>query len=437
MKELAIFYRDRENPRAIQYIEDNFYNILGDYINITNYYIDEMSDDQFINADVYIVCYEETLNHLVNRINDFSKVVVMTRCIQQQYLRPILEIPADTKVLVVNDSKESVLQTMYMIYELGIGHLSLIPFEESIAAAGGYADFDTAIVTCDSEHLIPRHIKNVYNIHNRDISFETFHKIISLLDLKNSYIQGNLLKKIREDMDTSISYIDSYLSNFLKDQMMNEIVDESSRAIVLLDAGDTIHYINEKAFGLFGANQGEKFAQSSFLPEELASAASFDGEMIVFGDNNYLAEKIDISLMEDSIGCCLIFQAEKDLRESESKLSRQLKQTALRQVHLRRYYPRFPIHEAMYKGREKSGLVRLYHSDKGRQRHGKGASCPVDTQLLHSKELSLCGGKLRRDSREPAGKRAFRIRGGVFYGSEEERENRIIRARPPRHHLFG
>lgn len=327
MKELAIFYRDRENPRAIQYIEDNFYNILGDYINITNYYIDEMSDDQFINADVYIVCYEETLNHLVNRINDFSKVVVMTRCIQQQYLRPILEIPADTKVLVVNDSKESVLQTMYMIYELGIGHLSLIPFEESIAAAGGYADFDTAIVTCDSEHLVPRHIKNVYNIHNRDISFETFHKIISLLDLKNSYIQGNLLKKIREDMDTSISYIDSYLSNFLKDQMMNEIVDESSRAIVLLDAGDTIHYINEKAFGLFGANQGEKFAQSSFLPEELASAASFDGEMIVFGDNNYLAEKIDISLMEDSIGCCLIFQAEKDLRESESKLSRQLKQT--------------------------------------------------------------------------------------------------------------
>ena len=29
-------------------------------------------------------------------------------------------------------------------------------------------------------------------------------------------------------MDTSISFIDSYLSNFLKDQMMNEIVDESS-----------------------------------------------------------------------------------------------------------------------------------------------------------------------------------------------------------------
>lgn len=70
-------------------------------------------------------------------------------------------------------------------------------------------------------------------------------------------------------MDTSISYIDSYLSNFLKDQMMNEIVDESSRAIVLLDAGDTIHYINEKAFGLFGANQGEKFAQSSFCRKNL------------------------------------------------------------------------------------------------------------------------------------------------------------------------
>ena len=35
MKNLAIFYRDRDNQRAINYIEDNFYKILGDYVNIT------------------------------------------------------------------------------------------------------------------------------------------------------------------------------------------------------------------------------------------------------------------------------------------------------------------------------------------------------------------------------------------------------------------
>ena len=327
MKELAIFYRDRDNQKAINYIADNFYKILGDYVNITNYYTNEFSPNEKIDADAYIVCYEEMLNDLVGHIDNFSKVIVITRSIQQKYLKPIMDIPPGTKVLIVNDSRESTLQTMYMIFELGIGHLSLFPFEKDTYEAGGYADFDTAIVTIDSEELVPKHISNVYNIHNREVSFETFHKVISLLDLKSQHVYSNLIEKVREDMDTGANYINSYLSNILKDQMVSNIVDESSRAIVLLDSADNIHYINEAAYNIFNLCQADKLIQSEVLPEELAGASSFEGELVLLNGSNYLAEKIDIRLVNNSIGCCLIFQNERDLRKDENNLSRHLKQT--------------------------------------------------------------------------------------------------------------
>ena len=51
MKEVAIFYRDRENPKAIQYLEDIFYDVLGGYIHRTNYYTNEFEPGQQIDAD--------------------------------------------------------------------------------------------------------------------------------------------------------------------------------------------------------------------------------------------------------------------------------------------------------------------------------------------------------------------------------------------------
>ena len=81
----------------------------GGYIHITNYYTNEFEPGQQIDADVYILCYEESLSDLLGHIDDFTKVVVMKRNIKQQYLQPVIDLPAGTSVLVVNDSREGIL----------------------------------------------------------------------------------------------------------------------------------------------------------------------------------------------------------------------------------------------------------------------------------------------------------------------------------------
>lgn len=327
MKEVAVFYRDRENPKAIQYLEGNLQDVLGGYIHITNYYTNEFEPGQQIDADVYILCYEESLSNLLGHIDDFTKVVVMKRNIKQQYLQPVIDLPAGTSVLVVNDSRESILQTMYMIYELGVSHIKLIPFEPLISQSNGYESIDTAIVTEMSEHLVPPYIKNVLNIHNRDISFETFRKVISVLGLNNAHIHAALLRKIRDELDTGADYINSFLSNFLKDSMLDNVINEPSQLIVLLDKKNKVHFINDAAYSIFGIECGETFPEKDMLPSRLCGQLSFKDELIKFRDINYMAEKTDISLMGESVGSCLILQNENDLREKEDSMNRMLRQT--------------------------------------------------------------------------------------------------------------
>ena len=351
MKQVAIFYRDRENQPAIQYIENNVYNVLGDYIEITNYYLNELSEREIIEADAYLVCYEEMLAYLVGHIRDFSKVIVITRSIQKKYLQPITHIEKGTDVLVINDSRESILQTIYMIYELGIGHINLIPYEESIARNAGYNYINHAIVANYSETLVPPHIQHIHNIHNREVSFETFRKLIALLDLENTAVQRNLIYKASADMDTASNFVDSYMGNYLREQMLSQVIEGSSQAILLLDRNNIIYYINEKAFEIFHMNQGETFHQEEMLSPGLASMQDFQKEVITYNEINYVSDKTSVFLLDVPVGCYLIFQNEKDLRDTESTLSRQLKQSG--------FYARYCFSDIIHQSSAMSQCIRL------------------------------------------------------------------------------
>lgn len=333
MKEIAIIYRDRENYPAIQYIENNIYAVLGEYINITNYYVNEMEPNEIIRADAFLVCYEEMLSSLVGHIHDFSKVIVITRSILKTNLQPIIDIPKDSEVLVVNDSKASTLQTIYMFYELGIGHVSLIPYEKNAAKLGLYNNINYAIHSDGIENLVPPHIKNVYNFHNREVSFETFQKLITLLKLDNPTVKRNLIEKVDREMDTGVNFSDSYLSNFLKDQMLTDVVDESSMAILLVDRSNLVHYINDQGFNLFSLCSGDYFVQENYIPLHLVNKNSYKNEIVTINDDNYLIEKNSVFLFDEILGFYLVLQSEKNLRDTEINLNKQLKSTGFYAKH--------------------------------------------------------------------------------------------------------
>ena len=329
MKKVAIFYRDRKNSHAISYIENNLYSVFKDYITVENYYLNELQKGEIVKADAYLVLYENMLYYLTNHIKEFSKVIIIQRSIQKSRLKEILSIPTGSDVLVINDSKESTLQTVYMIYELGISHLNLLPYDDNLCKQGAYSHIQTAIITYGLEPLVPPHIKNIVNIQNREIRFDTFIRLMDILDLDHPIIRRNLIRKVHNDVEPNINIKNSYLENYLKEQMLNRVVDNSLSAVILLDKNFKLVYYNEKAYSLFRIELKSDFKQMRILPDNLLLGPDFKNELVSIRNENYLVEKTTIMLIDEIIGYCITLQNEKNLRDAEIILSNKLKNRGL------------------------------------------------------------------------------------------------------------
>ena len=329
MKKVAIFYRDRVNTNAIEYIRNNLYNVFNDYICVKNYFLSELEKDEIVNADAFLVLYEEMLYSLTNHINDFSKVIIINRSIQKIRLNSILNIPSGTDVLVINDSKESTLQTVYMIYKLGISHLNLMPYDESLFKQGAYNHIQTAIITYNLESLVPLHIKSIINIQNREVGFDTFIRLMSVLELEQPLIQRNLVHKMHDDVEPNINIKNSYLESYLKEHMLNKVIDNSSSIILLLNKNFELVYSNERADTLLQIDLKSDFKYNGIISNELLLGTDFKDELITIHSDNYLLEKSTILLLDEVMGYCITLQDEKNLRDTEIILSSQLKNRGL------------------------------------------------------------------------------------------------------------
>ena len=333
MKVIAIFYRNRINYSAIQYIEDNLYSVLEGYVHIQNYFLDELAEFQKVKADAYLVLYEEMLPLLVRHVEDFSKVIVITRSIKRRYIEPIMKLPPGRDVLVVNDSRESILQTVFILYEVGIGHLNLIPYDPDLDARGEFAGIRTAIVAQGSEHLIPAHIQEVINIRNRDVSFVTIQNIIRLLHLENTPAQATLLRKVQDDLDTGSTFIENYLSNYLKDQLLLIAVGHIPAAILLLERNGVVHYVNEKAHAILDLMNGDSVFDR-VLPDPLfTDEKEYRDQVVQIEGDIYLVTKTAIDLAGSTIGFSVVMQSEKNLRDREAELNEKLRTEGLYACH--------------------------------------------------------------------------------------------------------
>ncbi len=333
MKKISLIYKSKVSQSAIDYTLNSIYVIFGDYVEVTPYFLDQLQEDQVIEADAHLVLYEDMLLKLSSHIDDLSKVIIIKRTFLKKHLLPLNDIPFGQDVLVVSDSMESTLETIYLLYELGFNHISLYPCIEGTQPKKSYDSFEYCVAINDSLHLVPKSCQKIINIKNMEIGFETFKKTMHLLDINSPTIQSNLLSKVDEDFDTSFSFIEDYLSNYLKDQLLTNIVENFTTGLVLVNKYGKINYINEIGYEIFGLVEGDYFNQSPNYDPLLSQPSEFKNKLISLGEMNYIVEKYNAVLFDNVLGFCLVLHDEKTLRDRETSLKHQLKRKGLYAKH--------------------------------------------------------------------------------------------------------
>lgn len=320
MKKVAVIYNNNNNQGVSKYLKNKLEEIFENYIGVENYYLSELDPAVKIDADAYITTNDTMIYSLKNRITNYNNIVNMYRSIKKQQLHEILRIPKDTSVLIVNDSYETAVETLCTIYELGMNHINLIPFDPNDPYNPIYSNYNYCI-TPNEVQMVPKHIQNIINIGYREISFDTLIQIMNRLDLNFELTNRNLVRHIRSLAVPDIYFYNNYLNNFVKDYVFNSVINDSPTALIVTNEKYLVLFSNNKAKTLFDIKSDGKMLSFSRMTD--SGTFSIIQEEIMPKDGvelngvQYFIEKTPIMLMDEIMGYSIAFQNEKDLRDIE------------------------------------------------------------------------------------------------------------------------
>ncbi len=329
MKTLTLVFQNPDTPQVIELMRRTFEEVFLHSVRVEVCYMDRIGEAEQLRADALVVNRTVSLLALRPHASSFRNVVFMTRSIRKKYLSDILAIPAGTDVLLVNDTPDSAREMIETLYELGIGHLNLIPFEPDREARGDYRSIQYAI-TPNEPQLVPARIPHVLNTEYRVVGFDTMVNAAAVLNLTSDRIASSLIRYISGIVEPLHGYRTGYFNSFLKERLLNEYVYDAASAILAADPAGRIIYHNRRAAELFGLDGEASRTAQSCLPPELWALLTSKPELrrcpVSLDAGDFLVRKSTITVGEERLGCLVSLQDEITLRGDEAAFNRRLRE---------------------------------------------------------------------------------------------------------------
>lgn len=156
-------------------------NYLGDDIEVIGYAV-EQGLENILKADLYIFSsalqYRELLE--VGYSFEDKKTIVGKRTVNTDHLDQIVELPENSKVLFVNDSEESTIESIEILNELGVNHIEYIPYFPGSETENTNVQI---CITPGAAEIVPQSIERIIDIGTRIFDFTTIAKILGTFDL--------------------------------------------------------------------------------------------------------------------------------------------------------------------------------------------------------------------------------------------------------------
>lgn len=329
MKHVSIIFRNKSNENAINFIKANLEEIFEQYIIFTNYFLTDLEPGEKLDADAFLALGDSVIDDLNEHIDNFSKVIKINRSPDRESLKAISKIPVGSTALIVNDTYESSLDATRSFYEVGIGHINMVPYDSRLEHTGLYDSIEIAITPAEP-HLVPAHIKKIIDIGYRKVSFDTTFKLMKLLDLDIATVNRNLFRHIHSIVESNAVLHDNYIFGYLKSEMLSRIVNTSSTGMILVDSYFELVYINDTACRIFQCDNKNTIKIERYISPSVLTASDTDGAPISILGERYYYNKYPITLMDEIAGYYITLQRESEV-DTASRSIRQKGFTAKHQ----------------------------------------------------------------------------------------------------------
>ena len=250
---------------------------------------------------------------------------MIRRTLKENEIYGLFSIPNGTEVLVVNDTKETTLETISLFYKIGVKNLKFTPYIEGKI----YKNIDIAI-TPGVKGKVPSYINKVIDLGNRYIDISTFIEIINGLRIDVKEIRKNLMAYSESLISLDNGVKDNYRQLFLKIEEQDVILNLSKDGIIFTSADGIINTFNKEALKILGINENPQGKNIEDIISEDLNILLEDKEIIdevVFTNKKYInVNKKNIYNRDEKMGTYYSLQEITYIKKLEQNLTKKLRE---------------------------------------------------------------------------------------------------------------
>lgn len=352
MKKIVIIERWKHIDLPVaESLKQNLYDVLGNQFLIEDKYLDEIKDEEKIDADIILVPVYSVLPQILDKIQYIEKKILLaTRTFYKLSLERLSKIPAKTDVLVVNASFETANDVVTLLYEHGIYHLNLIAYDPEKTDSS----FFEIAITPGEVDLVPSGIQEIIDIGYRCLDTQTFLSLFTRLRIEDQNLINNLLTYIQKLSPQNIDVEERFLNTLLLNQAFTEIVETDLDGVLIVDSSCRVIYMNPKASILLKVDMKKGISLQKWIDQEICSAIEdedFQQGMFQINDEYVIITKTRLIAYEKVTGYYVNFKTASSIHNDISELSRKLKESGL--------YARYSFKDIWYQSKLMNDCIEI------------------------------------------------------------------------------
>lgn len=217
-------------------------------IKIKSYSYDIDTINNPIKADLFLTSYPSLYHKTIKNIPKKSKVLIFGTTITKYQYEQIRQIPSGTTCYVVNDNFISTMETITLFHDLGLDHLSYIPYYPGIENSPKL----NIAITPGETSMVPNSVNQIIDIGHRIIDADTLTEIAIFLDLEHLLAEEHFVKHLQTLKIAKDSLISQFnKTKVLKSQFLS-FLNAMDDGVIIIDKEGLILTFNEKALSIIG-----------------------------------------------------------------------------------------------------------------------------------------------------------------------------------------
>lgn len=292
------------------------------------YSIEDGSINELTKADLYLIS-SSAYEFLDEKFLENNNIVIADLTVSKEMLKYLKSFSEGTKVIFFNVSFKMCIETISMMYHLGVNNIEFIPAYPRIEK---FPDGDIIMTPAETQ-LLPRNVldREIIDIGHRILDANTIIEIALKLEFEHILYY----RKVREYLDT-VATNDYSLSKIVEKATQAEsqfslLMKTTNIAILGVDKDNFLCSCNEgaekilkKRSGAILGNNAEELLPNIPFKEVKESKEEIRTKLIKIGEEYINLSIIPIIKAEHYMGAFAIFQEFKEEEKKQNELRRQL-----------------------------------------------------------------------------------------------------------------